>query len=332
MLNFLFLPVKSRMGGEKNKLIVLIGLLMALLCLQCVVDIPFILDDFLVINENTWNIITAFDIVVEPFFAAVLILLCKPDKSSSIFLTLTIHLTPIVLLAFLYTFTFRRIFYDLLILYSLVYGVFYFLWTFVNIPRYHRWLKENFSFTEGIDLRWLRYILISFFFVLLFWICDAVTFNLYLEIFYMISSLSLWLLISYYLERHITVIYGAEAKQDESENEDSAPFSSNFSKKIETLFVKDRIYLDTGLRLSDVAGMMGTNRTYMSKHFNEIMGKTFFDYVNDFRCKRATELLCLTDEPLYLIAEQSGFNSLSTFRRQFQLRYNCSPADYRKKR
>lgn len=49
---------------------------------------------------------------------------------------------------------------------------------------------------------------------------------------------------------------------------------------------------------------------------------TFFDYVNNLRVEHAVGLLQKSNLRLNVIAEQSGFNSISTFRRVLPLSNN----------
>lgn len=49
---------------------------------------------------------------------------------------------------------------------------------------------------------------------------------------------------------------------------------------------------------------VGTNRTYLSRFFNQENGKTFYDYVNNYRVKYAEQLLSSTKDPLSFIAEK----------------------------
>ena len=51
---------------------------------------------------------------------------------------------------------------------------------------------------------------------------------------------------------------------------------------------------------------------------------TFFDYVNNLRVEHAVSLLKNSDLRLNAIAEQSGFNSISTFRRVFAAKQQCT--------
>lgn len=102
-----------------------------------------------------------------------------------------------------------------------------------------------------------------------------------------------------------------------------------FAERMYLLFEKEHVYLNPRLRLSELAMLLGTNRTYLSQYFNQNCESTFYDFVNDYRIHHAKQLLHSTDDTLETIAMNSGFNSLSTFRRAFVQREGMSPIEFR---
>ena len=102
-----------------------------------------------------------------------------------------------------------------------------------------------------------------------------------------------------------------------------------FAERMYLLFEKEHVYLNPRLRLSELAMLLGTNRTYLSQYFNQNCERTFYDFVNDYRIHHAKLLLHSTDDTLETIAMNSGFNSLSTFRRAFVQREGMSPIEFR---
>lgn len=102
-----------------------------------------------------------------------------------------------------------------------------------------------------------------------------------------------------------------------------------FAERMYLLFEKEYVYLNPRLRLSELAMLLGTNRTYLSQYFNQNCESTFYDFVNDYRIHHAKLLLHSTDDTLETIAMNSGFNSLSTFRRAFVQREGMSPIEFR---
>lgn len=102
-----------------------------------------------------------------------------------------------------------------------------------------------------------------------------------------------------------------------------------FAERMYLLFEKEHVYLNPRLRLSELAMLLGTNRTYLSQYFNQNCESNFYDFVNDYRIHHAKLLLHSTDDTLETIAMNSGFNSLSTFRRAFVQREGMSPIEFR---
>ena len=104
----------------------------------------------------------------------------------------------------------------------------------------------------------------------------------------------------------------------------------NFIKRFEECIYEEQIYLNPKLTLTDLALKVGTNRTYLSNYINHELKKTFFDFINSLRLDFATQLLLNTNLTLEVIAEKSGFNSLSTFRRYFMYVHKVSPTVYKR--
>lgn len=117
--------------------------------------------------------------------------------------------------------------------------------------------------------------------------------------------------------------------EDASTDELKLQQEAAFAERMYLLFEKEHVYLNPRLRLSELAMLLGTNRTYLSQYFNQNCESTFYDFVNDYRIHHAKLLLHSTDDTLETIAMNSGFNSLSTFRRAFVQREGMSPIEFR---
>ena len=82
---------------------------------------------------------------------------------------------------------------------------------------------------------------------------------------------------------------------------------------------EQQLYLKKDLTLSDLAEALGTNRTYVSKYLSQVLNQTFYDYVNQLRIERVS-IPMMREHPEYkldFVACESGFASISTFRRAF---------------
>ena len=145
-------------------------------------------------------------------------------------------------------------------------------------------------------------------------------------------SLGAWMFVCYFLYKHESVIEELGDMDEDEVTVCSEEISlSGLEIEINKLFVEEKLYLNPQLKLSDVARQVGTNRTYLSRFFNQEKQMTFFDYVNNLRVEHAVDLLQKSNLRLNVIAEQSGFNSISTFRRVFAAKQQCTPSEYRKR-
>lgn len=305
----------------------LVAVLMIVLAIQCIKDLFFIVpeDDT---DSYMWMIMTSTDMIAVPLYAFLLIELCRPGVLNGRMMLL--HELPFVLLPVLYIITRARIFYYADVVWAVVYGVGAAVWAVFAIPKYHRLLMQRFSYEDNINLNWLRYILLSFFVVLSLWIVDCLIINFDIEAVYMMGSIIIWMFICYFIYRHESVIN--ELSEPIIPEESITALEDNFTGLKEcviNLFENERIYLNPHLRLSDVAVMANSNRTYVSRFFNDNNGKSFFEFVNEYRVKYAMTLLKTSDEKLDVIAEQSGFNSRQSFHRVFSKMTGKTPEQYR---
>lgn len=87
---------------------------------------------------------------------------------------------------------------------------------------------------------------------------------------------------------------------------------------------EDKIFLRPDIRIDDVARMLLTNRTYITRLMRHEYGLSFNEYINVARVQHSQNLLFSTSMTLDEIAEKSGFQSTSSFSRTFK-RYIGAP-------
>lgn len=136
-------------------------------------------------------------------------------------------------------------------------------------------------------------------------------------------------------------IFSMEREKNEilSENISSNKYASSLTEakknelfhKLETLMTEQHIYRDNLLTKDKVAELLGSNRTYLSQIINEQTGKSFTQYINDYRIQDAVRLLSDPDNqiPLKTLSVELGFNSSTTFYKQFQAATGMTPSQYR---
>ena len=72
------------------------------------------------------------------------------------------------------------------------------------------------------------------------------------------------------------------------------------------------------IRIAELAEACRMSESYFRRVFTETMQMSPAEYINRFRINRAIYLLRTTDEPIFAVAEQSGFFSIATFNRNFR--------------
>lgn len=99
------------------------------------------------------------------------------------------------------------------------------------------------------------------------------------------------------------------------------------------LLMEEKYYLNTGITRESLAEKLMTNETYLREVIMEQFGYTFTDYIVRLRLNHARMLLmdgALAGCTIESIAMDSGFNSRTTFYRQFKQKYGMSPEEYRR--
>lgn len=89
--------------------------------------------------------------------------------------------------------------------------------------------------------------------------------------------------------------------------------------RFEDLIVTEQLFLKQGIRISDIATMLDTNRTYVSRLVNNTYNMSFSDYINTLRIDYAEQyLLHHRDARQSDIAEACGFPNASAFNNIFK--------------
>lgn len=341
MMFFLMLSVLYLMERDSRQRIIT-GVIMAIWFAIHAKDIIFIIvtgsRDF---TASVWRLYNILDLVAVPtcvFFIKEVIHSGWVNRRNVL-----MHSVPFLLLIAAYmVFPVPAMFYAG-IYYVLAYAVYNVVHLIIDVKRYRILLRERYSNTEKMDARWLRAILVIFPLMIFPWVATCFRDDIEQENIYGMASVLFWACQCYFFSRHEVAenlykeIGEDSACSDENEMEKEAcvcePTAfADFQKKLEVAFVRDKLYLNPKLTLNDLAQTLGTNRTYISNYINQTLHTNFYDYVNGFRLRHSEELLGNAEMSIESIAEMSGFNSLSTFRRSFTKCYGCSPGVFRQRK
>ena len=86
---------------------------------------------------------------------------------------------------------------------------------------------------------------------------------------------------------------------------------------------------NSDLSLDSVASSLGISASYLSSQFKKTSGKSFVDYLNNYRVEKAKSLLKMTSMTIENIGFQTGFSSTRNFIRVFKRYESVAPGKYR---
>lgn len=84
------------------------------------------------------------------------------------------------------------------------------------------------------------------------------------------------------------------------------------------------------ISLEKIAKTVGLSAAYLSRSFHSQIGKSFMDYLTDYRLGRAKHLLANSDLTIMEIAMETGFCNGDYLSTQFRKRVGVTPTQFRK--
>ena len=181
------------------------------------------------------------------------------------------------------------------------------------------------SKTESLDI-WLISLLIGnillvfayYFTSFVNYISGALTFSFLLYIL---------LLFVFFNKKNKTILFGKQKKNTEiafHDNEISA-----IRLELDRIMREDELYRNANLKSLDVAKKIGLTVHQFSSFLNDVLGKNFALFVNEYRIDHAKKMWNDSHSvTLESIGYESGFNSKSTFFSTFKKLVGTTPAKY----
>jgi AraC-like DNA-binding protein len=100
------------------------------------------------------------------------------------------------------------------------------------------------------------------------------------------------------------------------------------------LMATEKLYTEPELSLTSLAARLNIHPNYLSQTINEVEGKSFFDYINSLRVEEFKRLVAIPENSQFTIislAYDCGFNSKSSFNKNFKKVTGQSPSAYLEK-
>jgi AraC-like DNA-binding protein len=205
---------------------------------------------------------------------------------------------------------------------------------------------NNFSYSENINLGWLRRLVYSFGFIWTLLMAVAAihhVFHVFSWIFctHGISlSLSVFIILIGYYGLRQREIFVSDAREDfvtDQKKYSSSGLKEHDARKyagiLKSFMEREKLYLEPEISLPGLAGELGIPPHYLSQVINEYYGTNFFEFINRYRVE---EIKHRINDPAYSnltilgIAFESGFNSKSAFNRVFKSLTGLTPSQYKR--
>lgn len=331
--------------------------------------------NFYQLHPQYWGITYCFPILTAPLLYFYVVLISQPEQKFKSWFWLLILPFFVFLTYYLATYYFlpadkKSSYFQLATTkpWAMIYAGEFFLvlsgpvYSVLGLFRLKRHIKNiegNFSYTAGIDLSWLKVILIAIVAVNVV----GVLLNIFSDIYPLFTyqtgdnimhSINVFLIffIGYYGFKQ-AIIYpsvnlNSDLKQKEqidelllAENSETNPkyLKSGLQKNdvdgyysaLIQLMDSEKLFLDSRLSIKTVADKLGISVNHLSQVINQQSGKNFFRFINEYRVDEAKKLLLDQSNQKYTIlaiAYDCGFNSKSSFNTIFKQYTGKTPSDY----
>lgn len=107
--------------------------------------------------------------------------------------------------------------------------------------------------------------------------------------------------------------------------------ANDIISRLETAMQKDKLYLDPSLNLANVSAHIAIPHKTISAVLNQHLGKSFNEFVNEYRVSEIKSRLLQTESEKFTIAGlayECGFNSQPTFQRAFKSITGKTPTEF----
>lgn len=224
-------------------------------------------------------------------------------------------LLPSLILLALYIVSQDSVYLTSLYVFALLFIVAFTLFMVIAVRRYGRWLQDNYVDLEHKEIRMSLLVLAVF--LIFFAMYEGSDTGPVVSYLLQVDLLVLTCLLLWRVETIQELVPAAPVAQ-----EAPSPIPSNIGPLLEKNCEEGQLYLQHDLTLAQLSQAVGTNRTYLGKHFAQ-QGLTYNAYINGLRIrhfmrlyrKAAAEGRSFTAQQL---ASESGFHSYSTFASAFK--------------
>ncbi|ASK28906.1 AraC family transcriptional regulator [Chryseobacterium sp. T16E-39] len=221
-------------------------------------------------------------------------------------------------------------------------GISYVTLSLLSLQKYKKKISRQYSNIEKINLNWVYYLIIG---ISIVWASlilknDTITFT---------SVVLFVLFTAYFGITKAGILNLPELKTEYIENEkiiNETEVAVKYQKsgltdeniqmiydRLSQRMKSEKLFKDPDLNMNTIASLLEIHPNTLSQVINTIENKNFYDYINTQRIDEFKRIAVLPENQKFTIltlAFESGFNSKTSFNRNFKKYVQCSPRDFLK--
>jgi len=245
-------------------------------------------------------------------------------------------------------------------------GFVYVVWCLFLLRKHKKHINQEFSYEEKINLNWLRYFIYSVAAIWIVIVVTHKDYYIFLGAVVFIVFLGYFGIqqVGIFTPAHpvgltqsndwgigdnaqagmnkdrlaqesktdaLTATQGGGAKKKYANSGVTPAIAIEIHQRLVHFMENEKLFTEPDLSLSMLSDKIQVHPNYLSQVINEKEGKTFFEYINELRVAEFQRLIAIPSNQQYTIislAYDCGFNSKSSFNRNFRKVVGVSPSSY----
>lgn len=227
-------------------------------------------------------------------------------------------------------------------------GVMYSLLSLRKLYRHQQNISDRFSFTEKINLAWLRYLVLGssvIWLIVIFgndeWVYAAIVLYMLFIGFFGIKQVGIFTSQPPQTHpEHEPLIIPINSGMEEHKPLQKIKYEKSglttdqlesIHQAMVQLILQEKLFTDPELSLAELAQKLQVHPNILSQVINTKEQRNFFDYINGHRVEAFKQMALLPQSQqftLLSLALECGFNSKTSFNRNFKKNTGLSPSEY----
>ena len=220
-------------------------------------------------------------------------------------------------------------------------GIIYVYFTYRLLRQHRKNIVNQFSYQEKINLDWIQYLFLGMAMIwTIIWFrgndnmifLSVVVFVIFLG-YFGIKQVGIFTNKLPVEKDNIPNELEVEKVKKYEKSSLTEEMSESIHKQLQQVMQQERLYENPELSLNDLATHLNVHPNNLSQVINANEGKTFFDYINYHRVEAFKKMVKIPQNQKYTLlglAYDCGFNSKTSFNRNFKKATGFAPSEYLK--